>query len=306
MLKWIVSLGVVAVAALVLWPSQVPYEADIFVPLEISALPEGLAPAGMPVEGIEIHVSGPERMVRGLHDRQLVYRLDLSDVSPGMSSIPVRPERFGLPRDIAILQIQPDPLVIRIEREATREVPVRVTLSGEPATGFYIAGTRPIPPTAVLRGPESRIDPVTEVRTRPIDISGAHEKMKVEVALDLAEGIRAVAPWGVITAEVDLAEKIGVKAYADVPLMARNTLHRVRITPAHIDIEVKGPVGILEKLAAEGIEAYVDLKGLGPGVYPRRAVISLPVETTLVRAFPEIFTVQVDALTLPENDARQP
>jgi hypothetical protein len=306
MLKWMVSFCIVAVAALALWPSPEPYETDLFVPLEISSIPEGLAPAAMPVEGVEIRVNGPEKMVRSLSERQLVYRLDLSGVAPGVRSFPVRPERFGLPREITIGHIRPDPLILRIEKEVTKEVPVKVTLSGEPATGFYLVDSQPIPPTAVIRGPESRLAPVTEVRTRPIDISGSHESIKKEVALDMVEGIRVVTPGGVIAADLKFAEKIGVKTFSAVPLVGKHTLHHVKITPPQIDIEVKGPVNILEKLAAQGIDVYVDLKGLESGVYPRRAVISIPVETTLVRASPEIFTVKIDAQALPENGARQP
>lgn len=294
MLKWIVSLFIAGVLAAMLWPKPEPYETDIFVPVDISVLPEGLALTGIPLEGVEIRVRGPEKMVRSLSDRQLQYRLDLSGVAAGIQSIPVSPERLGLPREIAILHVHPDPLILRVEKEVSKEVPVRVMVSGEPASGFFLADTRPIPSSAVLKGPESRIDTVKEVRTKPIDITGAHQSMKEEVALDLMEGVQAVTPGGVILAEVTLAEQFATRTFPAVPLIGKNCPHRFTITPSQIEIEIKGPVNTLEKLQAKGIEVYVDLEGLSPGVYPRRAVIALPVETTLLKATPEIFGVEIE------------
>ena len=43
----------------------------------------------------------------------------------------------------------------------------------------------------------------------------------------------------------------------------------------------------------KGIHVYVDLKSLKPGVYIRRATITLPVKTTLIGVKPEIFTVKI-------------
>jgi YbbR domain-containing protein len=66
------------------------------------------------------------------------------------------------------------------------------------------------------------------------------------------------------------------------------------IMPPTINIEVKGPVNIIEKLHKDkGIEVYVDLKGLKHGVYVRRATITLPVKTTLIGVKPELFTVKI-------------
>ncbi|MBW2043219.1 MAG: hypothetical protein JRI76_14525, partial [Deltaproteobacteria bacterium] len=70
--------------------------------------------------------------------------------------------------------------------------------------------------------------------------------------------------------------------------------YRYHITPPTIDIEVKGPVRVLDTLVKDGgIKVYMDLKDLAPGVYPRRAVLALPPEAVLVSTSPEIFTVTV-------------
>ena len=50
---------------------------------------------------------------------------------------------------------------------------------------------------------------------------------------------------------------------------------------------------INELYGSNGVQVYVDLKGLKPGVYKKRATITLPVKTTLIDAKPEIFKVKI-------------
>ncbi|MFH1102845.1 MAG: hypothetical protein V1714_03665 [Pseudomonadota bacterium] len=67
-----------------------------------------------------------------------------------------------------------------------------------------------------------------------------------------------------------------------------------------IDIEVKGPVHLIDQLEHNGtLHVYMDLKDLKAGIYPRRATISLPVGIVLVSTKPEIFTVTL--LSPPEG-----
>jgi len=106
----------------------------------------------------------------------------------------------------------------------------------------------------------------------------------------------------VIVAEVGIGEKEARRTFSRVPVSGKNARYRFAITPPSISITVKGPVSALTKIETEGVEVYVDLQGLAPGVYPRRAVIALPVEATLLQAEPEIFTVTIQQQALPKAD----
>jgi len=97
---------------------------------------------------------------------------------------------------------------------------------------------------------------------------------------------------GVIHAEIFLKEKFSTKKFSNIPVKGKNTKYSYSITPSEINVEIKGPENILEKIK-EKINVYVDLKGLKPGIYVRRAVITLPVKTTLSGVEPEIFTVKI-------------
>ena len=103
-----------------------------------------------------------------------------------------------------------------------------------------------------------------------------------------------ISPVAVVTAHIQIDAKIVTQTFSDLPVTARGTSHQVSISPPTITVAIKGPLNTLTKLLdANGINVYVDLKGLAPGVYVRRASIALPVMTTLEGVDPELFTIRL-------------
>jgi len=96
-----------------------------------------------------------------------------------------------------------------------------------------------------------------------------------------------------VEVEIIVKEKL-VEKWLNIAIQATGGNYRYVITPASIEILIRGPMNTLKKLAQDnGIQVYVDLEGLKPGTYVRRAVIKPPLNTTLVEAKPEVFTVKV-------------
>jgi YbbR domain-containing protein len=80
----------------------------------------------------------------------------------------------------------------------------------------------------------------------------------------------------------------------DIDVQAASTTYRCEITPKQIRLLLQGPARTMKQLTqGKGIQVYVDLGGLKPGTYVHPAVIEPPLNTTLLKAQPEVFTVQV-------------
>ncbi|MBW1694838.1 MAG: YbbR-like domain-containing protein [Deltaproteobacteria bacterium] len=246
------------------------------------------------VSGIEVRINGPKSKIKTLSALKLRYELDLSGVNIGLNSIPIDQDQIQLPSRVSIVKVSPTQVTVRIENEIKKELPVKIFLSGKPATGYMVASTIAKPLSVTLRGPETAISSMEEALTKPINIKGLSESFKKEIALDIGKEIQIVGSSNIIFAEVLIEEKITNKKIEDILVKGNDTPYVYRITPATIDIEVKGPANIIDKLDKEnGINVYVDLQGLKPGVYIRRASITLPVKTTLVGVKPEIFTIKI-------------
>ena len=291
--KWAILCFFLVGCFFLLWHDSPFHETDIFIPIDLGKIPDGLSITDPPLKGIEVRISCPESLVKTLSEIKSRYLLDLSDINEGVNNIPIRKDGIKLPSRISIINITPSFLTVKVEKELKKELPVIVSFSGKPAPGFFTyAVTRPS--SVMLKGPENILGPIEKIFTKPVDVNGLSESFKKEIALDLPECLDIISFSGIILAEVFIEEQIVAREFKNIPVKGKDSTYTFSITPPAIDIEIKGPVNLLEKLYQEnGLEVCIDLKGLKPGVYVRRASIVLPVKTILVSVKPKIFTVKI-------------
>ncbi len=284
----------IVIGAFILWPYASIQETDIFVPVDSEKIPKGLIITNGPFKGIEVRVRGPKSAIRSLSLQKIQYTIDLSEADIGVNTIPIHQDRIPLLSGISILKINPDFITVKLENEIQKKLPVKISLTGKPAKGFMVVGAETKPMTVILRGAENTLGPMDKISTKPIDIHGLSGSFKKEVTLDLSGNLKPVGSSKIILANVFISEQMITKAFDNIPVRGDGSLYVNRITPPVITIIVKGPVNMIERLNGDkGIQAYVDLKSLKPGVYDKRATITLPVKTTLIDAKPEIFKVRI-------------
>jgi YbbR domain-containing protein len=284
----------IGVGLFLLWPYVSIQEADIFIPVNSEKIPEGLIITNGPLKGIEVHVRGPKSIVQTLSDLKIQYKIDLSGVNTGVNFIPIDQARIPFPDGVSILKINPDSITVKVENEIKKKLPVNISLTGKPAKGFMVVGAEAKPVSVTLRGSEEALGKMDKVSTKPINIKGISNSFKKEVALDLAENLKLVDSSQLILANVFIKERLTIKTFDNIPVAGEGSLYVYRIMPPIITIKVKGPVNMIDELSgSNGVQVYVDLKGLKPGVYKKRATITLPVKTTLMDAKPEIFKIKI-------------
>jgi YbbR domain-containing protein len=268
----------------------------IFIPVDSDQIPAGLTITGPSLKGIEVYVRGPKSALRILSDMKMRYVLDLSGAHIGINSIPIEKDRIILPGGISIVKINPTFLTVTIDNKIKKELPVKILFSGKPATGFTVSSAVLKPSSVILQGPQNILAPMDKVLTKPVEIKGLSESFKKGVALDLVEDLEIISPSKIIFAEISIEEKIVTQKFFDIQVEGKNSPFSYMITPPAINIEVKGPVHIIEKLHTEKwITVYVDLNGLPPGTYVKRATITLPVKTALIGVTPEMFAVKISS-----------
>ncbi|NVL89831.1 MAG: hypothetical protein HWN69_02380 [Desulfobacterales bacterium] len=285
------ALVLLLVAGLLFYEKQ--DEVTLAIPVSFEQIPDGLiAVQNIPIP--ETRLKGPSRILEGLKDdSQLSYKIDLSTAKPGPLSIKISPEMIKLPRRVSVVEIDPVSFTVIIETRMEKMIPVVPDLKNDPAPGYAISRVVAAPSMVRLTGPASMLEEISAVRTTPIDVVGLTETIKKKVALNLNYNPN-VQVIGDSLAEVEIVveEKIDEK-WLDIAIQAKGG-NKYVITPDRIEILLRGPVNTVKKLAqGNGIQVYVDLKGLKPGTYERRAVIKPPLNTTLVEAKPEVFTVTV-------------
>jgi len=105
--------------------------------------------------------------------------LDLSDARPGLNSYPINESDIRLesddplPPEVDVVSVEPKAINLELERQETRLVPVRPVIEGVPAPGFVLGEVRAVPTHHTVQGPESRLQALEFVSTRPISVEGA-------------------------------------------------------------------------------------------------------------------------------------
>jgi len=277
-------------------PGHQAGEKEISAELVITGLPDGLTGRPLPVKFVGARVKGPAGLVKKLTDSRLTCKVNLAGVAPGVKSIALTAAHFGLPPKLRVTAINPAVISLTIKIVARKTVPVYIAVAGKPASGFTVIDTLAVPGNVTVAGPENLLVGIDRVMTRPITIAGIAESIKKETALDLPAGVSLAGMEKAIVADIRIEAETNRRTFRGIRVMKRGTDYAAVFSPPEIILEIEGPANALSKLdqVAE-ITAYVDLTDLKPGVYVRRATISLPLGITLIKAEPEIFTVAVSA-----------
>lgn len=285
----------VGVLAFLVWSVSVSKEMTVFVAVDVGDLPPGLVLNDLTPGGVEVQISGPKYLIKTLSDTNHKLVLDPTGVTIGINRIELQKDRFPFPEGITVSHIHPSILTLKVEKAGRKQVPVMVSYSGDPATGYRVADAVARPSSVILSGPESALSSLDKAMTKPIDIQGLSESFRREIALDLSETFTIESSPDVFHAEIFLEEKTISRKFSDITVEGLGTSFKHSIRPQTINIEINGPMNVLEKMDADkDIRAYVDLKALAPGVYVRPAAISLPLNTILVAVTPEIFSVTIE------------
>ncbi|MCM2283491.1 MAG: CdaR family protein [Desulfobacula sp.] len=282
-----------------------PVETDLLFPVDFSNIPENMVLTEFHTDKIEIRIRAAPRLMERLNTETIRYPVDLytdlafdpagdfDSIEPGEYLIPVYKKRIPMNPAIKILAVKPAYVSVRLEKKVRKFFQIKVPYTGTPAQGYTALEATTDPPGVELIGPESVIESIFELKTKPIDLTNVNEAFKKKIPLDLEDPSVVFFPDQVVTVTVPLEQQL-VSKTIDIPVLAGNTDFQVKIEPAEIILTIKGPFDKLSsKEILDRIYAYIDLKDMKPGVYVRHAEIDIPVDLIMTDAGPQVFTIKI-------------
>ena len=140
--------------------------------LTLVNMPRDLVLTSTVPDMVAVQLRGP--LSRALDPRvPLEVLLDLSDARPGTNSYPINVGDIPLPSEVEVVGVEPSAIVLELERQQTRNLPLQPTIEGSPAPGFVLGEVRINPVMITVQGPESRLADLEYVETSGISIEGA-------------------------------------------------------------------------------------------------------------------------------------
>ncbi len=285
--------------------SSEPVETDLLLPVRFSSLPSHLALSPPFTKQVTVRIRGSAGQIERIKQENPGYPVDLYTdlaydpaggrvlIEPETYLIPVIEKRIPMPRGIEVVKTTPSHIVVCLEAKIRKTVDVKVPIEGKPASGYTVLPAKPDPAEITITGAKSAIEDITGLETEAIALNGAAESFRKKVPVNMDDTSVSATPQ-IITVSVDVKKKRVVRTFKNIPVALVNTPFKCSLSPAAITIGVKGPYDAVHKKdIKQKITAYIDLDGVKPGVYVRKAVIELPVGLIMTKAEPEIFTVKI-------------
>jgi YbbR domain-containing protein len=213
--------------------------------------------------------------------------------------IPLGPANINAPGNARIDFIRPAALTLRLDREITKQVPVKVETQNLLPDGYEIEKIVVTPATVELAGPAQRLADIESISTVPVDLDGRIRSInKRRLALVPGDTLAGVTlNPAAVTLDLAIVERSVSNRFVDLPvlpLLAPGRKVRADLDPDVATLSVKGRPELMKSLVAEDVRLYVDATeaaGPEPAKLPIRAV--LPNGVALVRIEPAAAVVRI-------------
>ncbi len=203
----------------------------------------------------------------------------------------------------------PSKIVVRMDRQGTKQVPVRLETQNMLPAGYEQKAPVITPATVQLTGPESVLARIESVSTLPIDLDGrirtfTRRAQRLVLPGDAAEHVRMDPPTA--TLEIPIVERSGTMRFDDVPVglvCPPGQALQATVVPDVAAVTVKGPPELVDALSAGDVRLFVDATGVGGPVSQLRPIhADLPASLSLVQTDPPQARVQFTFGTLQPDE----
>jgi len=264
------------------------------VPLVLLNKSDDLIITTQTADSVSLRVRGSRGILATLSSSSIKAMINLEGVRAGTTTFRNLVDKVKLPNGVKVTAISPADLSVTVEPLVTKIVPVQLTTKGILKEGYEISRISVTPEFVEVQLAKSEADELEKVVTEPLDISGFASDINREVTLVLT----GVAPPRTINLEkvsafLIISEKVIETILSDIKVEVFNSSYRADIVPSTVQLVVKGPYHLVKDVSGGKVKVLIDLAGVVPGGYSKKAQITLPEQVTLVAATPLWFKVVV-------------
>ena len=258
------------VGATILWffvmSDQNPViDSSVSVPVTIVGEPENCV-VTPDTRDVRIKLRGARSVFAAVRREEIKASVDLTDKEPGTHHLPIQ---TVLPQGLEAVSLRPEYVDVLIDPILERRMPISLIQVGSVGSGFTVSLVTPETDHVVLKGPQSRLDSVTQVvgyvglsadRTTDFDIKAGLSA----VDADGRPVNEVTSDPGDISVHIQLARGLSKKIVDIKPIFEGTIASGYAVTDTKIDpprVEIAGDASALEKINALETEP-IALSGL--------------------------------------------
>lgn len=201
------------------------------------------------------------------------------------------------PTGAKVVSFSPSEIVVRMDQEGERQLPVKATVTGELPEGLEIERIVATPASVKVSGARQVLDGMENIHTEEIDLEDRQATFKESVPITLPQLGRMSSDPDWVSVEVILIARDSTAVFEKVPVRivsASGQNWKVDIFPQTINVMVKGQKQTIEQLKDTELFAYVNCHDLSEAAsYELPVVIDLPADIQAIKIEPAVVKVDI-------------
>ena len=261
-------------------------------------VPSGWAVWEKSVHQVNIVFRGSREDIRYLNNEQLRVVIPVSKPDHGKEVVIKLTEAYlRNPTGAKVVQFSPSEIVVKLDQESERLLPVKAAVSGSLPEGLDIERIVSTPASVRVSGARQALEGMENIHTEMVDLKDRQTSFKESVPIALPQTGRMLVEPNWVTVEFFLEEHNSTETFENIPvriLCAPGDRRRIEVQPQMINITVKGQVKRIEQMQTADVFAYVSCHNLAEStVYDLPVVVDLPSGLQLIKAEPSVVTVEI-------------
>ena len=178
------------------------------------------------------------------------------------ASVDVRLDGITVDIDQAFQHVQ-----LPVQQQVSyKQVGIRPTLSGNPATGYWIESVTSEPPSVTAVGDPKALAGIDFLETAPLNVADAASSLVQDVRVVTAEGVSLVQQQQTVRLRANIIP-MQVSQIVRVAPRVVNLDPRLRVlgVPSFYDVTVQGAAPWMQAANVDNISVILDVAGLGEG-----------------------------------------
>jgi hypothetical protein len=214
---------------------------NVIVPIEVINLPRDLVISNQFKEDILVTVSGPRKQVLAIEKGDVARQVDLLRAVPGTMVIKNEIHSISVPRGIKVLRIQPDSIILSLDKLVQKQLVVKPITKGSPASHHNLREIRMKPESISVTGPQTVLAEIDHLETQVIDLTGLNRPTQLQIPLKLSPALLDLIGETSVTADLAIVEETVEKKISGIPIEIEGNTVGKKISPAAVTVTAALP-----------------------------------------------------------------
>lgn len=261
-------------------------------------LPVDMMFAQRPPHEVTFMIEGPRAFVRTVADREdkLVIDLNRANLKRQLNfNVDINPTQLNLPFGMVVERVVPRRLNIRLEKKASKIVPLRLQFSGQLPEKLSLQSAVLEPSEVEVYGPRSLIAKLKELPIRPVELEGLPGFDQVPVEVQVFDERLTVTGGFDIKLNYQLKAATSNFTMKDVPIRFLTQKKKITSTIKTADVKLLVPEKILKNRSnvSSTIQVWADIPENARGKVTVPLKVVLPPTLHLLEISPKTIIVNI-------------